>query len=124
MDAAEAWQAILRAHTDDDLCGALADRMREGRLVFGGRLLCPFLRPFFLDARDEARVARASESLWRLGERFVRAAAGDRSLRDAVGMSVAEIELAEVGPGPGPDSVAGRAVKVIHPARSSLGAYT
>src|SRR5580765_8056308 len=94
-----AWSAILQRHADEDLCGALADRMREGRLVFGGRLLCPFLRPFFLDARDEARVSRASEAMWRLGERFGRAAAADVSLMRAVGLSDAEIELAGIDPG-------------------------
>ena len=35
--------------------------MRERHLTFGGRLLCPFLRPFFLDPADEARVKRAAE---------------------------------------------------------------
>ena len=34
----------------------LAERMREQRLTFGGRLLCPFLRPFFLTRDDERRV--------------------------------------------------------------------
>jgi uncharacterized circularly permuted ATP-grasp superfamily protein len=115
QDPAAAWTAILQRHTDDDLCGALADRMREGRLVFGGRLLCPFLRPFFLDARDEARVSRASEAMWRLGERFGRAAAADVSLMRAVGLSDAEIELAGIDPGPGPASTAGRADAFILP---------
>jgi uncharacterized circularly permuted ATP-grasp superfamily protein len=111
----DAWHTALREHGDDDLCGALADRMREGRLVFGGRLLCPFLRPFFLDARDEARVAHASEALWRLGERFARTAASDPSLMRAVGMRDAEIALAAIEPGPGPASTAARADAFILP---------
>ena len=106
---AEAWNAILRAHTDDDLCGALADLMRARRLTFGGRLLCPFLRPFFLEPRDEARVALAAQALWRLGERFTAAAVKDPSLMRAVGMSDAEIALAEIEPGVGPASTAARA---------------
>ena len=53
-------------------------RMRERHLTFGGRLLCPFLRPFFLDPADEARVTRAAETLWRLGERLAEAAADGR----------------------------------------------
>ena len=114
-DSIACWNAILKQHADDDLCGALADRMREGRLVFGGRLLCPFLRPFFLDARDEARVAHASEALWRLGERFARVAATDASLMRAVGMSDDEIALAAIEPGPGPASTAARADAFILP---------
>ena len=46
--------------------------MRDARLTFGGRLLCPFLRPFFLHPSDEARVKHAAETLWRLGERVAR----------------------------------------------------
>jgi len=114
-DPATAWSTILEHHTDEDLCGALADRMREGRLTFGGRLLCPFLRPFFLDVTDEARVARASQAMWRLGEQFVRAAAGDLALMRAVGMSDAEIALASIEPGPGPASTAARADAFILP---------
>ena len=42
-------------------------RMRERHLTFGGRLLCPFLRPFFLDsgrrrARRRARPKRCGRS--------------------------------------------------------------
>ena len=120
---ASAWSAILKTHADEDLCGALADRMREGRLVFGGRLLCPFLRPFFLGARDESRVVRAAEALWRLGEQFVRAAAGDVSLMRAVGMSEAEIALAAIDPGPGPASTAARADAFILPRSLQFAEY-
>ena len=120
---AATWDGILKQHVDDDLCGALADRMREGRLVFGGRLLCPFLRPFFLDARDEARVARASEALWRLGERFAGACAGDPSLMRAVGLSDEEIALAAIDPGPGPASTAARADAFILPRSLQFAEY-
>ena len=50
------WHALVRDENGSGLCDALAARMRERRLTFGGRLLCPFLRPFFLDPRDEQRV--------------------------------------------------------------------
>ena len=73
-DPITAWHALVREEADADLCGALATRMREGRLTFGGRLLCPFLRPFFLDPKDEQRVKHAAETLWRLGERVAGAA--------------------------------------------------
>jgi len=122
-DSIVAWNAILKVHADEDLCGALADRMREGRLVFGGRLLCPFLRPFFLDAADEARVARASEALWRLGERFADAAAADPGLMRAVGMSDAEVALAAIPPGAGPASTAARADAFILPRSLQFAEY-
>ena len=113
--AGEAWNAILAGHDDGNRCAALADRMREGRLTFGGRLLCPFLRPFFLDADDEARVARASEALWRLGEQLALAASRDASLLERLGLSEEEIRLVEIDPGPGPASTAGRADAFLLP---------
>jgi uncharacterized circularly permuted ATP-grasp superfamily protein len=70
--------------------------MRERRLTFGGRLLCPFLRPFFLSPGDEARVAAAAEMLWRLGERVAGAAMRDPSLLDDLGLSDAERTLAGI----------------------------
>jgi len=112
---AAAWDAILRVETDADLCGTLADRMRAGRLTFGGRLLCPFLRPFFLDARDEARVARAAEALWRLGERLAAVAPGNPEILAALGLGDAEVALAEIEPGRGPASTAARADAFLLP---------
>src|SRR5436190_12162180 len=108
---------------DADLCGDLADRMREGRLTFGGRLLCPFLRPFFLDEDDVARVAHAAEALWRLGEQLARAASGDRTLMQALRMTDAEIALAEIDPGPGPASTAGRADAFLLPDSMQFAEY-
>ena len=116
-EAATAWDAILAGESEMemDLCGGLADRMREGRLTFGGRLLCPFLRPFFLDAADEARVTRASEALWRLGERLAQVAPGDEALMRALGLTDGEIALARIDPGPGPASTAARADAFLLP---------
>src|SRR5262245_26642666 len=89
--------------------------MRERRLTFGGRLLCPFLRPFFLDPKDEGRIRRASEALWRLGERLAAVAPSDPSLMAAVGMSDAEAALAAIDPGAGPASTAARADAFLLP---------
>ena len=103
------WHALLRADTNAGLCAELADRMRERRLTFGGRLLCPFLRPFFLTPDDERRVTRAAEALWRLGEQLARVAPENRPLLDSLGLSEAEIQLVSIDPGPGPASTAARA---------------
>ena len=80
IDPVATWDALLHTEDAGDLCARLADRMRERRLHFGGRLLCPFLRPFFLDAADEARVRHAAETLWTLRERIARLAPDNLSL--------------------------------------------
>src|SRR5206468_11474195 len=80
VDPIAIWNELLDGEAAGELCQRLADRMRARRLHFGGRLLCPFLRPFFLDASDEERVRHAAETLWTLGERIARLAPGNQAL--------------------------------------------
>src|SRR5262245_65942542 len=80
VDPIAHWHALLEDENAGALCASLAERMRTRRLHFGGRPLCPFLRPFFLDAADEDRVRRAAETLWTLGERIEHAAMGRHGL--------------------------------------------
>lgn len=109
IDAVAHWNALVRAHASGPACDGLADRMRERRLTFGGRLLCPFLRPFFLTEADERRVARAAETLWRLGERVAAAALDDPSLLGELCVSEEEARLARIDPGYAVASTAARA---------------
>lgn len=88
--------------------------MRERRLTFGGRLLCPFLRPFFLTPDDERRVVKAAETMWRLGERV--AAALDRhDVLQELALDDDEIRLARIDPGYGVASTAARADAFLLP---------
>src|SRR5439155_7686214 len=87
VDPIAIWNELLDGEAAGELCQRLADRMRARRLHFGGRLLCPFLRPFFLDASDEERVRHAAETLWTLGERIARLAPGNQALLDELGLS-------------------------------------
>ena len=57
------WHELLVQEPAGPMCARLTGRMRERRLRFGDRVICPFLRPFFLDAADEPRVARVVETL-------------------------------------------------------------
>jgi hypothetical protein len=97
------------------LCASLADEMRARRLTFGGRLLCPFLRPFFLDSRDEARVKEAAETLWILGERVAQAALADDTLLADLALGPDEIRLARIDPGYATTSTAARADAFLLP---------
>jgi hypothetical protein len=56
LDPIETWMSLLGqgGELTEAYWDAHAQHMRDARLVFGGRLSCPFLRPLFLDARDEA----------------------------------------------------------------------
>ena len=111
----ESWHALVRDSTDANRCASLASRMRERHLTFGGRLLCPFLRPFFLDPGDEGRIRLAAETLWRLGERLAEAAATDDALMAELGLSEQEVALARINPGYAVTSTAARADAFLLP---------
>jgi hypothetical protein len=119
----DAWHALVREADGGGLCDGLAARMRERHLTFGGRLLCPFLRPFFLDRRDEERVTHAAETLWRLAERVAAAARERPALMQELGLSDAEIALAEIDSGYAVTSTAARADAFILPGSLQFAEY-
>ena len=109
------WHALLGAEPAGPLCARLADRMRERRLRFGDRIICPFLRPFFLDAADEPRVRRVAETLWVLGERVTQAAMASPAMQRQLALSEDEMRLARIEPGYQTTSTAARADAFILP---------
>jgi uncharacterized circularly permuted ATP-grasp superfamily protein len=121
--ARERWMAILAGTDTTALCDTLAERMRAARLTFGGRLLCPFLRPFFIDAADEGRVARAAETLASLAERVARAALEWPALLDELGATEEEVRLARIDPGYATASTASRADAFLLPGSLQFAEY-
>jgi hypothetical protein len=109
------WHSLLENEAAGPLCARLADRMRERRLRFGDRVICPFLRPFFLDAADEPRVTRVAETLWTLGERVTEAAMASPEILRQLALSDDEIRLARIDPGYDTTSTAARADAFILP---------
>ncbi|MGH9312069.1 MAG: circularly permuted type 2 ATP-grasp protein [Vicinamibacterales bacterium] len=114
-DPARIWQELFARNAGDCACADLAARMRAEGLTFGGRLLCPFLRPFFLPTSDEARVRTAAEGLAAIGERVARLALETPSLVAELGLSEAELRLAAIDPGYQTASTASRADAFILP---------
>lgn len=109
MDPIAGWDAALRPEdTNAAACAALSAAMRVRKLTFGDRIHCPFLRPFFLSARDEARIRRAAETLAELGERVAREAANSATLRSQLGVTEAEERLIRIDPGYATASTASR----------------
>ena len=113
--ASDHWNALLENEGPGDLCARLTARQRSRRLRFGDRVLCPFLRPFFLDAGDEARVTHVAETLWTLGERVARVAIDSPEMLRQLALSDAEIRLARIDPGYATTSTAARADAFILP---------
>ena len=115
MDPIADWHELLRGERGGELCAELTASQRARRLRFGDRVLCPFLRPFFLTGDDEARVRSVAETLWALGERVARAALERQELFADLALSDEEIRLARIDPGYGTASTAGRADAFILP---------
>ena len=83
-------------------------RMRAQRLVFGDRIHCPFLRPFFLSAEDEQRVRAVAETIAVLGERVVKAISRRPRLLAQSALSPEEERLARINPRYAPSSTSSR----------------
>ena len=73
--------------------------MRERRLTFGDRIHCPFLRPVFLSAAEEASIRNAAETIAALGERVARLAMESSRLFQDLGVTEAEARLIRIDPG-------------------------
>ena len=106
----EVWDGLVRPDVERtaDYWADVSARMRDARLTFGGRPLCPFLRPFFLDAADEARVRTVAETIAAIGERVVAAAMAQPELLRRVRLTEAETRLARIDPGYGRASTTSR----------------
>jgi uncharacterized circularly permuted ATP-grasp superfamily protein len=101
MNPIDTWMSLLGqgGELTEAYWNAHAQQMRDARLVFGGRLSCPFLRPLFMDPHDEARQRAACEVVARAGERISREAMTDPALLAAFGPSDAERALVAIDPG-------------------------
>ena len=122
--AIDVWNSLLYAGDAAKMCARLSAQMRERRLRFGDRVICPFLRPFFLDAPDEARVRGVAEMLWTLGERVAYVASTDRpEMLTDLALSDEEIGLARIDPGYETTSTAARADAFILPGSLQFAEY-
>ena len=81
----------------EEMVATWAERMQAAKLTFGGRLLCPYLRPHFISPAEHERVRVACRGIFRAIEK-----AEDRlgtQLWDRVGVLPEERELVSIDPG-------------------------
>ncbi len=107
---ADYWHELLRPVLQDspDFAEDFAARLRAEKLIFGDRVHCPFLRPFFLSPEDETRVRVVAETIADLGERVVAAALADADLFAQLHLRPEEERLARLPAGYGRASTASR----------------
>jgi hypothetical protein len=77
----------------------LAEGLERAKLIFGGRPLCPYLRPHFVTETDFARVSRVCETVWSAIQKVNDAAVMDATLVDELGLTEIERELITIDPG-------------------------
>jgi hypothetical protein len=97
--AVDDYDRLLRdekAHVQE-LQANLADRLRAAKLTFGGRLLCPFLRPNFVSPASYEQIRGVCRHIFQAVER-AEAELG-AALWDRVDVTPAERELVAIHPG-------------------------
>lgn len=77
----------------------LDEGLENARLIFGGRPLTPYLRPFFITEDDWEYVKPICESVWSAMQKVKDAAIENDSLLDALGLTPIERELVAIDPG-------------------------
>jgi len=77
----------------------LHEGLRKNRLIFGGRPLCPYLRPHFVTVADWARITVICETVWSALQKVKDAAVKDDALLDELGVTPIERELVKIDPG-------------------------
>ena len=87
---------------------ALHQRMEEGGLSSGGRLVCPFLRPNFVSRRQYETLAKTGEALLAAIGRMEQIVLGNPALLARLELLPAEKMLASIDPGYSSMQVAAR----------------
>jgi uncharacterized circularly permuted ATP-grasp superfamily protein len=99
-DAVREYNALIEREPQllDESRDFLEAKLNEVRLVFGGRMLTPYLRPHFVSSDEWRRIVTACESVWSAIEKVGRAAPSDPLMLEQIGLTEGERELVAVDP--------------------------
>ncbi len=78
---------------------ALQDGLEEAKLIFGGRRLCPYLRPDFVLESDWENVVRVGETIFNTLQKVKDAAVESDELLNELGVTEIEKDLIAIDPG-------------------------
>lgn len=110
-EALSYYNSLLEKQSPSDL-QALSAQLHESMLAekatFGGRVLCPFLRPHFIGVDQYAYIRRVVASLMRSVGKLYAVASHRKSVRDELGFTAGEEQLLQIDPGYGGFSVTSR----------------
>lgn len=91
---------LLESHRfDTELFDRLTERQRAGGILHGTRPICPFLRPFFLEASRYREIGKAASQVSAAINTVTRAALNDDELLSQLGVTETEARWARLDPG-------------------------
>ena len=116
-DAVQEYNALIEREPQllDESRDFLEAKLNEVRLVFGGRMLTPYLRPHFVTRAEWRRITSACEAVWSAIEKVGRAAPADPLMFAQIGLTEGERELVAVDPGYADVSVTSRLDSFLTP---------
>ncbi|MCS6884676.1 MAG: hypothetical protein RMM17_03200 [Acidobacteriota bacterium] len=83
----------------EELRDVLTEKIKERKMIFGGRPLSPYLRPHFVSVEQWDYIKSVCRVIWRCIEKIGIAIKEDVKLQDEIGLSAAERELVAIDPG-------------------------
>ncbi|MBX9692633.1 MAG: hypothetical protein K2Z81_09635 [Cyanobacteria bacterium] len=85
----------LLDQTKEELC----QKMDEANLIFGGRMLSPYLRPYFLRREDLESLQKVCQGLWTAIQKVGKLAIENPALQTYLGLTDIERRLVSIDPG-------------------------
>src|ERR1700742_4573298 len=109
-DAVQDFNALFESQPQllDESRDFMEARLNEVRMIFGGRLFTPYLRPHFVTRDEWQRIRTACETVWGAIEKVGRLVPSDPLMLEQVGITEGERELVEADPGYADVSVTSR----------------
>jgi len=77
----------------------LDDGLERSKLIFGGRRLTPYLRPYFITEDDWTRISAIGKTVFRALQKVKDAAVANEATLDELGITETERELVKIDPG-------------------------
>lgn len=100
-EAVEFYNSLLEKEPSRmlDLRDILTEKIRERKMIFGGRPLSPYLRPHFVSVDQWDYIKNVCRIIWRCIEKMGTAIKDSAPLQDEMGLTAAERELVAIEPG-------------------------
>lgn len=116
-DAVREYNALIEREPQllDESRDFLEAKLKEVRLIFGGRMLSPYLRPHFVSSDEWRRITAGCEAVWSAIEKVGRITPTDPLMLEQIGLTEGERELVAVDPGYADVSVTSRLDSFLTP---------